>query len=249
MRSLPKLFVLAAALSAALSAPAAAVVGPSREPGALAAHVVMILKRSPGAAGFCSGVVVAPDAVLTAAHCVAGITDTRVHYKDASGRPVLIEVAEIIRHPGYRADGQKTRRRTIDLALVRTRAPLSGFSPARTDAGSAVNIGDRFRLAGFGIAREKDAASSGTLRLALIEARAPLSSILLWAKDAADKGAGACTGDSGAPIFSPTDATVVAITAWANGERGAQCGALTQGVLVGPQREWIGAVLAKWAGK
>ena len=50
------------------AAPAAAIVGggPAADP-AVAPHVVMIS----GTAGVCSGVAVAPDLVLTAAHCVA----------------------------------------------------------------------------------------------------------------------------------------------------------------------------------
>ena len=227
--------------------PASALVGPAQEPGALARHVVMVLKRSGTAAGFCSGVVVAPDAVLTAAHCVAGEKDTRVHFKDAAGKPVLMEVAQVARHPGYVADGQKTRRVTIDLALVRTRAPLPAtFAPATPDGARTILVGDRFRIAGFGLTREGDAASSGTLRRVDLKARAPLSQILLWTQEANGAKAGACTGDSGAPIFSADDTTVVAITAWANGGGSGQCGALTQGVLVGPQRAWVEGVLAGW---
>ena len=58
-------------------------------------------------------------------------------------------------------------------------------------------------------------------------------------------GSGACTGDSGGPVLDPAG-TLGAITAWAEGTGKARCGALTQGVLVAPQRGWIEGVLAGW---
>ena len=37
----------------------------------------------------CSAVMVAPDVLLTAAHCVAGSREFRVHFRDQAGEPVL----------------------------------------------------------------------------------------------------------------------------------------------------------------
>ena len=42
------------------------------------------------------------------------------------------------------------------------------------------------------------------------------------------------------------DGTVAAVTSWAKGDGRAACGAMTQGVLVAPQRAWIDATLARW---
>ena len=207
----------------------------------------MVLKREGNAAGFCSGVVVAPDAVLTAAHCAGALADTRVHFRDARGQPVLVELAAIAVHPLYRKSAIAAREQSIDLALLRTAQPLPApFLPASLAASARIAVGDAFRLAGFGVAREKDGATSGTLRVAKLAARAPLSQILLWAQDAANQGAGACTGDSGAPIFAAGSDEVVAITDWASGNGGKSCGSLTQGALVGPQRSWIDETLRRW---
>ena len=108
--------------------PARAVVGASANGDAHAGHVVMVLQRKGSVAGFCSGVVIGPTAVLTAAHCVPPGADVRIHYRDAEGAPVLLPVAGISRHPGYRADAIAKREKSIDLAVITTaQAPARCF--------------------------------------------------------------------------------------------------------------------------
>ena len=191
--------VIAVAALFAATAPGRAMVGPSAEDAALASHAIMILSRSGAVAGYCSAVVVARAAVLTAAHCVPPGGALKLFFRDAAGAPVLLDVADVERHPGYRADAIRKRERSIDLALVRLPAPLPGrFEPA-TLGGSAPPpaLGARFRVAGYGLSREDAPATSGTLRVATLAARAPASAVLLWADDPTGRGAGACTGDSG----------------------------------------------------
>ena len=239
--------ILAVLALAASATNAQAVVGPSTQDSRYAAHAIMILKRSAAKAGYCSGVVIARDIVLTAAHCGGDPANLRVHFRDSAGQPVLLKVAEVAVHPGFRADAKEARVRTVDLALVRSAEPLpASFVPALLDDTGAVEVGAAFIIAGFGIARENAPETSGTLRNGALVARAPLSKVLLWAKDRDDSGTGACTGDSGAPIFDTSSATVVAITAWADGNGKAFCGKLTQGTLVAPQRGWIEKTLQSW---
>ena len=234
------------ALSATTS-PAAAIVGPSRQDDAASPHVVMILNHVGRTAGFCSAVVVAPDVVMTAAHCVPPGGDLRVYDPASGGQPVLLAVAGSAIHPEYRADAIKRRERSIDLALVRLQAPLPAFyKPATVSQTSQATLGDRFRIMGFGVGREGDAASSGVLRSATLAARAPLSSVLLWAEDPAGRGAGACTGDSGAPVTPEGQDGIVAMVVWSAGSHGLRCGSLTQSLWLAPQRAWIGNVLDNW---
>lgn len=235
------------ALALMVSSPAPALVGASAPGAALASSVVMVLNRWAGGAGFCSGVVVAQDIVLTAAHCLAAPADMRVHFRDESGQPVLMDIVAGAAHPLYRADAQKTRQRSIDLALLRTALPLpSHFRGVTLDDGAAISVGSRFRVAGFGVTQEGAAASAGVLHVGLLEARAPLSSILLWADDPAHAGTGACTGDSGGPIFAVTSDVLVAVVDWATGTGPRHCGDITQATLVAPQRGWIASVLRSW---
>ena len=230
------------------SRPAAALVGPSVEDPSFAPHLVMVLNRGVNRAGFCTGVVLAPRVVLTAAHCVVATANMRVYYRGPGGEPVLREIVATAVHPLFHADAPAKRVVSIDLALIETSAPLDGrFSPAPLDETGSMTIGGGLTIFGYGVAREGDGKSAGTLRAAKLAARAPQSSILLWAEDPDHSGAGACTGDSGGPIVSAASGKVVAITAWSAGDgHGQRCGALTQGPLVAPQAGWIDGVLKRW---
>ena len=222
-------------------------VGPAHEDDALKDRVVMVLIRGAGEAGFCSGVVMAPSAVLTAGHCAKPAADMRVFYRDAAGAPVFVAVRAVVRHPGFKAEAIARRLASIDLALIATATPLEArFSAPALDDTGALAVGQVLLAAGFGVAREGDQRSAGVLRSVGLIARAPLSKILVWAEDPTGAGGGACTGDSGGPIMSGDGAKLLAIVAWSAGASRGHCGALTQGVLVAPARDWIRATIERW---
>ncbi|MFN3888983.1 MAG: S1 family peptidase [Beijerinckiaceae bacterium] len=235
-------FILCAMLLAGGSAHA--LVGASEPaPREAAASAVMVLKQGGGGAGFCTGVAISRTAVLTAGHCAQGARNLAVNV-GAFGKPQLVAVSSASVHPEYVPDAARKRVRSIDLAILRLAEPLpASVTIARLDTGGAVRPGQRFTIAGFGLTREGDERSAGQLRMGTLEAREPISRILLWAHDPGRKGFGACTGDSGGPIFA-TDGRLAAITVWSTGEGKKTCGALTQGALVAPQRSWIDRVIA-----
>jgi hypothetical protein len=233
------LFLISALVSTLAHGPAQALVGPAQDAGDAAPHTVMLLKRAGNASGFCTGVVLTRDIVLTAGHCVSGASGLAAY---VGGEPIPVSNASV--HPEYRADAIKTRQRSIDLAMVKLSRPLpANLTPVRLSSRGKLAVGDTFYIAGFGLAREGDERSAGTLRAGTITAQAPLSSILLWAGDPTKQGFGACTGDSGGPIFSSDASELVAITVWSRGVNGRQCGELTQGALIAPQRRWINSTL------
>ena len=228
--------------------PSLAVVGPSSPAGEIAGKIVMVLTRGAEGAGYCSGIALSSRVILTAAHCVREPGDIRIYDKAASGGAALVEVARVEAHPLYRPDAPRRRIVSIDLALLQTKAPLSGaFAAPRWREDGDIAIGEELILVGYGVAREGEARTGGVLRRAHLQAQAPLSKILLWAVSSA--GSAACGGDSGAPIFAADGETLLAIVAWTQGKAGRHCGALTQGALVRQQRGWIGSTMEAWGEK
>ncbi len=222
-----------------------ALVGASEiAPPGVAADAVMVLKQGGGGAGFCTGVAISRTAILTAGHCAHGARQLAVNV-GAYGKPRLIAVTGVSMHPEFVPDAARKRVRSIDLAIVLLAEPLPAtVRLARLDERGAIQPKQRFTIAGFGLKREGDERSAGELRVGTLEAREPISKILLWARDPASKGFGACTGDSGGPIYA-SDGSVAAITTWSTGDGTRRCGAITQGALVAPQRAWIEGVLAR----
>ncbi|WP_332681449.1 S1 family peptidase [Bosea sp. (in: a-proteobacteria)] len=242
-----RLLGLALAASAVLTAPAGAVVG-GREGGPEAGATLMVLNAR---GGVCTGIVLSRRAILTAAHCADRQVDMRIHWREG-GEPVLIEPAAIALHPEFNAKAVAARKRSIDLALVRLSAPLPArFSTAALVDGPLPRAGAAVTLTGYGVSREGEAKTTGTYRsaaLATVEPYGP-GRILIWAADPAGGGkraaAGACQGDSGGPILDG-EGGIVAVTSWSTGPAGKQCGLLSQGVLVAPQRGWIDRTLSGW---
>ncbi len=239
--------MLLPALLAGSVSPAPAIVGASREASRYADRLVMVLNRGPEGSGFCTGVVLSSNIVLTAAHCLRPTRDMLVLYRDAAGQPVTLEVAAATTHPDFRADAIQRRVVSVDAALLETATPLpSAFRPAALAREASARIGQSVIAVGFGTAREGVAKTGGTLRAADLAVRAPASQVLLWADDPDQAGLGACSGDSGAPIFDEDGETVLAIVAWTAGAQGRKCGHLTQGPLVAPLQGWIAAVEEHW---
>lgn len=239
--------VIAMATVLAVPEPASAVIG-GREGGPAAGSTLMVLNAR---GGVCSGIVLSARAILTAAHCVAGSSEIRIHWKEGGAEPVLIPPASVTLHPGYDGDAIAARRRSIDMALLRMAAPLPRrFAPATLHEGELPRAGSAVTLAGYGVSREGEAQTTGTYRsvaLAAVEPYGP-GRLLIWAQDpkaAGKSGAGACQGDSGGPIISP-EGSIVAVSSWSTGPAGRRCGLLSQGALVAPQRSWIDRTLSSW---
>ena len=219
---------------------ALAITGPSETGAPFGDRIVMVLTRGGEGSGFCTGIVVAPSLVLTAAHCLHEARDTLVHFRDAEGRPVLIPVAAVAAHPDYRPDAVRKRIVSVDLGLIRTLDPLpASFHPAQLAKADSDGpaLGEAVWIAGFGLAREGEPKTGGVLRAARLEVTAPLSQVL--ARETAEEGLGACSGDSGAPVFAADRETVVAIVAWTAGAAGRKCGRLSEGPRLAPLRGWI----------
>jgi hypothetical protein len=245
--------ILACLSGAILTAPVFALVGPAREAPEFAPYVVTVLDKSGGASGggggasFCTASVIAPDVVLTAAHCVSNLSDMQVFYRGGQGRLVLFDIASIALHPEFRPKIGRKHLISIDLALLRLAQPLPPtFQPIELAESGPVATGQPFRVAGFGRADEKVSGTSGVLRAGILVASGPKSPVLVWLTDPHGTGLGGCTGDSGAPVLAIGQLALVAVAIRARGNNGYSCGATTEAVLIGPQMPWVRKTLQAW---
>ncbi len=233
-----------AALLAASPAPVLALGGDavSETGGRLENRTVMVL----GSRGsVCTGAVLSPTVVITAGHCVNGAGQYAVAYREG-GSPVLQEVRQIARHPEF-SGRQKV---SIDMALVRLKLPLPArFAPVRLDDSADDDVvGSRKTIAGFGLAREGDEASAGTLRAAQVSIL-PRFYPRYMRLGLSTGEVRVCKGDSGGPVFSEglVGMTLTGVIYASERKRGgSQCGDTAQAVRVAPQRGWIDGVLARW---
>lgn len=220
------------------STPAFALVGGERAGRDIAPHLIMIT----GQTGFCSGVVIARDMVLTAAHCVHPGKAYRVLYFDGD-EPVLIQADRILKHPKFDPSAYKRRAFTIDFALLKLKSALPAqFSPASFPTEGENGIpGARYRIAGFGPSIAHDPKSAGIAREAVMIGQPPVSDVQLRLEAANGATVGACQGDSGGPVFriseadgTPIPPQLIGIIASAR-----ECGGRTGTQLLKSGWEWL----------
>jgi secreted trypsin-like serine protease len=226
-----------AALALGSSTPAAALVGGAQpaDP-TIARHVVLVL----GGRSLCSGVAIAPDLVLTAAHCVQADGKHRMVTFDGR-RSVTSEVARVVPHPQFmpRADAP-------DLALAKLAAPPAPklLPVALSERRALPSVGDRFIVAGFGVGKQGDRRSAGKLRAAtLVVTDRPSSqqlSLVDPAKLGEAGGLGVCSGDSGGPVLEERARTLFGVVSWSSRTDGEPVCGFLSGIIPLPRyRHWI----------
>ena len=208
-------------------------------------HAVLIV-GSRGSS--CTGTAIARDLVLTAAHCVLPGADYKLVEFDAERRPVLKDVHAIARHPQFSPQTFSAHRATADVALIKLAAPLpTPIAPAAISPRPAPrDAGTKFLVAGFGVTVYGDGGTGGTLRSATLTATGRPGNLQLRLVDPTTNGAsaglGACTGDSGAPVFETVGdrLAVLGVVSWATGPNLSDgCGGLTGVTPLALYRAWI----------
>lgn len=246
---LPLLCGLLALLAGSGVAPPAFALGgdAARPDSALKSHLVMVLSRQANRHGACTGTVIAPDIILTAAHCVAGNKMLAIAYPEGDSH-ILQRVADKAVHPGYSGKS----RVSVDLALVRLEGALPArFSPLSLDTeASEHSIGQSRLVAGYGLTSDRAEASGGTLRSAsvlILPKIYPRFMRIGQETGATLRDLAICTGDSGGPVLA---GSLVVGVVYGREKYGAarDCGVTAQAVRLAPQRDWIEGVLARWRG-
>jgi len=200
----------------------------------------------------CTGVALAHDLVLTAGHCVLPGADYKLVGFSPARQPILKDFAAIERHPDFDVSAVLRHRVTADVALLKPAASLGNPAASLAPSGGAVAVGDRFVVAGYGLTIPGDGKSGGTVRSATLVATGAPGDLQIRLVDPATKGErsglGACTGDSGAPVFRNTDVrlAVIGVVSWSTGpNNSAGCGGLTGVTPLVRYRDWIMQTAAK----
>ncbi len=212
--------VLAAlALSASvLPGPASAIVGGSAatDPDGPRSYTVGIMNAK---GEICSGVVVSPTLVMTAAHCLVRGKALYVMALDPQFRPREFPAEQSWRNPQFRMSVSLLPRNGSDIGIVRLKAPLPpDMRPIRI-AGSLDMLAERraLTIAGFGVSRFGDRTSAGQLRKATLRVigHDPSTMLLSERGEIGRSDVSACVGDSGGPIVAEgEDPVLVGIVSW-----------------------------------
>lgn len=248
MMSRAPILALAAALCAAAS-PAVAVVGgaPSRGLDGPRAWTVRV-ETSRGE--LCSGAAIAPELVLTAAHCLMGGGAVRVVSLDTRFRERSHPVIGVLPHPSFVPGTTPRTQPGTDLAVLRLASPLpADIEPL--SLGSGLWQGETVTMAGYGLSSENNKRTARRLReTPLVNAGNYTTSNTV--KVAVDTqalgetpGAGACRGDSGGPVLRGSAASrdLVGIVSWSSGPLNSRvrriCGGFTAITPISEHRSWI----------
>ncbi|WP_342109266.1 S1 family peptidase [Methylobacterium sp. SI9] len=246
------------ALAGLLPAPASAVInGTTTRDRDGARSFVVRIESTEGE--ICSGTLIAPDLVLSAAHCVMRPAGYTVIGVDRSFRQRRSAVIATTMHPDFVPGTTPEDQPGVDLALLKLERPLGAdFVPLDPRGAGAIGNGEPVDIAGFGVVAENRRGSARVLRLAHLVSIGSLQVANRVAvvtdrrRMAETSGAGACLGDSGGPILTggPGGYRIVGVVSWSSGalqqgSRRTACGGFTAVTPVAEHAGWISARAAE----
>jgi hypothetical protein len=243
-----------ASLALLAAAPAYAIVGGGAPSADGVGRSVVTIVGSRG--NFCTGALIAPRIVLTAAHCVQPGADYKIVEYGADKQPSLQDVKSVAIHPAFKMEAMLVHRATADVALLQLGAPAKGKTPVALGAPDIpIIVGSRFTIAGIGVTVRGDGKSGGTIRVAGLVATGKPGTLQIRLVDPVGQGTrdglGACTGDSGGPVFEDkqTGPAIIGVVSWSTGPNGsAGCGGMTGVTPLTLYRDWLLQTARQWGG-
>ncbi|WP_424631459.1 S1 family peptidase [Bradyrhizobium sp. SYSU BS000235] len=201
----------------------------------------------------CTGSLIAPHIVLTAGHCITPNTSYRI-IDNTTQPPRLITVSKVATHPQFNMQTMLAHRATADVALLLLPASVPKKEAAQLGVPRApIAPGSRFTVAGIGVTAAGSDAGIGTVRKAALAVTGHPGTLQIRLVDPVTDnkraGMGACTGDSGAPVFEDQDGRtmIVGVVSWSTGPGNADgCGGLTGVTPLTLYKDWIVKTARSW---
>lgn len=245
-------FVSTLLLASLVSCTSYALVGGAKIDNDALSRSVLTIVGSRG--NFCSGTLIAPTLVLSAAHCVTPGASYKIVRYDGDRQPQLIAVKRVAAHPQFNAQGIRAHRASADIALLQLNEPLPGKTSLPLGVPTEpFEAGQSYSIAGVGVAARGDGKSGGTVRSADLVSTSHPGRLQIRLLDPATKneraGLGACTGDSGGPVLQQQNgrSIVIGVISWSTAAKnGAGCGGLTGVTPLTRYRDWIVQTARAW---
>jgi secreted trypsin-like serine protease len=239
-------------LATLASSPCYALVGGANVDADALGRSVLTIVGSRG--NFCSGTLIAPTLVLSAAHCVSPGASYKIVQYDANRQPQLLAVKRVADHPQFNVQGIKAHRASADVALLQLNDPLAGKTPVSLGVPlEPFDAGQGYTIAGIGVATRGDGKSGGMVRSARLVSTSHPGKLQIRLLDPATNneraGLGACTGDSGGPVLQQQNgrSVVIGVISWSTGPKNtAGCGGLTGVTPLTLYRDWILQTAKAW---